>query len=50
MKRRRSIALIVLMIALAAIIGTGFYLGVIHREARPAGNDTPAGAPPSSGN
>lgn len=48
-KRRRYAALILLLVALAAIIGVGFYLGATHQEARPAGTGTPDGAtPPAS--
>jgi hypothetical protein len=49
MKRKRSAALILLLVALVAIIGIGFYLGVTHQEARPSGVSTPDGAPPPPG-
>jgi flagellar basal body-associated protein FliL len=49
MKRKRSAALMLLLVALVAIIGIGFYLSVTHQEARPAGSSTPDGAPPAPG-
>jgi hypothetical protein len=49
MKRKRNAALILLLVALVAIIGIGFYLGATHQEARPAGASTPDGAAPLPG-
>jgi hypothetical protein len=39
---RRNLAWWFLLLALVAIIATGFYLSVSHREARPADDGTPA--------
>ena len=38
MKRQRSWALWLLIVALVAILAIGFYLGVTHQEARPQHN------------
>lgn len=38
----RNLAWWFLLLALVAIIATGFYLSAGHREARPAGESTPA--------
>jgi hypothetical protein len=46
MKHKRYAALLLLLVALAAIIGLGFYLGVTHQEPRPASTSTSDGAPP----
>jgi hypothetical protein len=39
---RRNMAWWFLLLALVAIIAIGFYLGVTHQEARPAGDSAPA--------
>jgi hypothetical protein len=46
MKGRRTAALILLIAALIAIIGTGFYLSVTHQETHPSDSSTPDGAAP----
>ncbi|HTH67169.1 MAG TPA: hypothetical protein VL545_02880 [Rhodanobacter sp.] len=42
MKRPRRLAFWFLLLALVAILATGFYLGATHREARPADTSSPA--------
>ena len=44
---RRRLALWVLVLALIAILATGFYLGATHREPRPDGGGSPTGESPS---
>ena len=44
MKRKRNLALWLLIAALVAIIAVGCYLSVTHQEARPIDSGAPGGA------
>ncbi|WP_426702601.1 hypothetical protein ACPPVV_06260 [Rhodanobacter sp. Col0626] len=46
MKRGRWLALLFLVAALIAILITGFYLGITHKEARPADSTSPGTTAP----
>lgn len=45
MKRKRNVAMIVLMAAVIAMLLIGFYLGATHQEARPADSSSPGNTP-----